>query len=208
MVMKLLTEQDKTGITQAIKEAEKQTSCEIMVMEVGQCDDYSSARMLWGVIIAFVSAFSVSLFYHLTITQFMAVELVGFLIGLLIINRIPVLKRLLIPVKKMRGEVHYRALAEFYNQGIYKTRAENGIFIMLSVFERMVIILADKGISSKISPDYLNTIRDKIITGIKHNKSGAIIAETIKSLGQDLKEYFPAQIDDKNELPDTILTKI
>lgn len=203
--MKLLTEQEKNEITQAIKEAEKQTSCEIVVAEISHCDDYNSARFTAGIILALIFALFAYLLYPANILGLVLGEMVGFLIGFLIINPISFIKRLLVSKRKIQDEVHYRALAEFYKHGLYKTKDENGILIMLSVFERMVVILGDKGINAKIPSDYWETIKDKIIMGIKLKKGGVTIAETIKFMTNDIKKYFPVKPDDKNELPNEVI---
>lgn len=202
----LLTEQEKAEITQAIKEAEKQTSCEIVVTEIGQCDDYNSARFLWGLIFGLVVGSLIGLLYPTKGLATLFAVLIGINLGHLV-SFIPSLKRLLIPKRKIQNEVHYRARAEFYEQGLYKTREENGILIMLSAFERMVVILADKGVNTKMPPDYWETMKNKIITGIKQKKGGAAIVEVIKSMTDNLKTHFPVKPDDKDELSDNVISK-
>ncbi|MDI6733371.1 MAG: TPM domain-containing protein [Planctomycetota bacterium] len=206
--MRLLTEQERTEITTAIKEAEKQTSCEFVVAEIAQCDDYNSAKFIWGIIIAFVSAFLAYFISNVTVIYFMLIELIGFSVGFFLVSRILLLMRWIIPIGKIESEVQCRALAEFYENGLHKTKEENGILIMLAVFERMVVILGDKGVNTKVTADYWNKMDKKIIAGIKQGKTVSAIAEVIKSCASDLKNYFPVKSDDKNELTDKVITVV
>ena len=205
--MMFLNEQEREQITQAIKQAEKLTSCEIVVTEIAQCDDYKSARYAWGILWGLLGGLIVYLFVPYVDWQFILAEVIGFFIGFTIASMIPAINRFLVSKDKMADEVHNRALAEFYQQGLYKTKEENGILIMLAVFEKMVVVLGDKGVNAKVSPDYWHKMKDQIIEGIKHNRAGMAIAEAIKANANELKAHFPYKSDDKDELPDTVVTK-
>ena len=204
--MKLLTDSERAEITRAIKEAEKQTSCEFVVAEISHCDDYNSTTLLWGIIMALIVEFVALVLYPNSILKLVAGEFIGLLIGFLIIGRLPSIKRLLVPKSKMYNEAHYRAKAEFYQHGLHKTREENGILIMLAIFERMVVVLGDKGVNNKVAPDYWDVMKNKIIGGIKQKQTGRVIAEVIKSSVDEFKKHFPVKPGDKNELPDEIVT--
>jgi putative membrane protein len=205
--MKLLTEQERNEITNVIKEAEKKTSCEFVVAEISHCDDYNSARFVWGIIIALLVGLLEYIFYSPEVAYFTGAQFIGFLIGLLVISHIPFFKRLVLPRKKMQNEVRFRAMAEFYQQGLYKTGEENGILIMLSIFERMVVVLGDKGVHAKVPADYWDKMKDKIIEGIKQNKTGSTIVDVVKSSAGELSAHFPIKPGDINELPDEVIVE-
>ncbi|MFA5794630.1 MAG: hypothetical protein WC980_06140 [Candidatus Brocadiia bacterium] len=204
--MKLFIDSEKKQVIQAIKEAENVTSCEFVVAEVTTCDDYNTSRFAWGILFLFI-AYIVSYYFTpldgiwLIVSQF-----VGFTIGFFVVGDIPILKRLFIPTIKMESEAQRRALYEFSHQGLHNTRLRNGILVMLAVFERRVVILADSAVNAKAKPEYWANIRDRIIVGIKNNAAGSSVAEVIKSMTQDFKADFPYSPDDKNELPDGIVT--
>lgn len=206
--MKLLNEAERNEITNAIRETEKKTSCEFVVAEISHCDDYNSARFIWGIISALLAGLlEYSLFSTSEVMYFVAAESVGFLLGLFVIGHIPGFRRLAVPKRKMQDEVHFRALSEFYQQGLYRTRQENGILIMLAIFERMVVVLGDRGVHAKVPADYWDKMKDKIIDGIRQNQTGSAIVEAIKTSAGELSQPFPANPDDTNELPDEVVVK-
>ncbi|MEW6026701.1 MAG: hypothetical protein AB1599_05360 [Planctomycetota bacterium] len=230
--MKLLTDSERAEISHAIKEAEKQTSCEIVVVEISRCDDYNSAGFAWGIIFALLScilwliakasilpapqdwvwsagahASAPMTVIAYPLLEWILVQALGFLAGFFLIGKIASLKRLLIPRAKMQNEANYRVESEFYRHGLYKTKEENGILIMLSVFERAVVVMADKGANSKVASDYWEAMKNRIVSGIKQNQAGRAIVEVISSAAGELKKHFPAKSEDKNELPDNVITK-
>lgn len=206
--MILLTDSEKSEITQAIKETEKHTYCEIVVMEVSHCDDYNTSRFIWSIICASLTAYASYLLYRGNIAYFVLAQMLGFLVGLEIISRIPFLRRLFVSGHKMRREAHTRAMAEFHHQHINRAHGRKGILIMLAVFERTVVILSNRTIHHKIPQGYWEAMKDKIIDGIKQRKSGKAVCETIRSCAEELKKHFPARIGDTDELSDEVVTEL
>jgi putative membrane protein len=51
---------------------------------------------------------------------------------------------------RVNAAVQEAAIAHFFNHGLYRTRDKTGLLVLLSVFERRVWILADRGINAKV----------------------------------------------------------
>jgi len=105
----------------------------------------------------------------------------------------------------MDDEVSGGALASFYENGLHKTREENGVLIFISVFERKVWILADRGVNEKIDHSEWEKIIADLTSGIKKgNQCGAIVS-AVGAVGAVLREKFPYREDDTNELDNLII---
>ena len=93
--------------------------------------------------------------------------------------------------------------------GIYNTRERSGILIFISLLERRVELLADRGISKKISQEQWDGMVRHILSGIRENKFSEHLIQAISMAGDLLAAHFPARPDDTNELGDdvTILEK-
>ena len=63
---------------------------------------------------------------------------------------ISTLDRLIIPRKIMANKVKERAVRYFMESGVSNTRDRTGILIFISILERRVELLADRGIAEKI----------------------------------------------------------
>ena len=85
-----------------------------------------------------------------------------------------------------------------------KTELRNGVLIYLAVEDRKLAILGDAGINAKVSKDFWDKTRDFMISNFKEGKFTEGLSGGIKMAGEQLKQHFPYQKDDTNELSDDI----
>jgi putative membrane protein len=123
----------------------------------------------------------------------------------MIIKRSVFLKRLFISDHQIEEEVQEAALTNFYTKGLYRTKDETGILIYISILERRVWVLADRGINEKVKKEAWKEIVDMIISGIKNKSQGQAICDAIEKTGAILSEHFPRKKDDKDELDNLII---
>ena len=62
-------------------------------------------------------------------------------------------KRLLIGPHRMEEAVARRAKEVFFDHGVARTKARDGVLIFASLLERRVVVLADEGVRGKVKPD-------------------------------------------------------
>ena len=84
------------------------------------------------------------------------------------------------------------------------TAARTGILFYLAVKDHKFAIIGDEGINKEVEPDFWNDIKDEMISNFKENKFAEGLIAGILKCGDKLKEYFPYQNDDINELSDEI----
>ncbi|MBN2042068.1 MAG: TPM domain-containing protein [Spirochaetes bacterium] len=201
-----LTETDKDRIKEAVKNAEKTTSGEIVPMIVSHSYSYPLANMRAGLIFGLISGIAYTLiFKDENIWLFLAVFIITLIVIHKIADFIPLLKRLFITPKEIEEEVQEAALISFYESELYRTRDETGVLIFISVFEKKVWLLADKGINSRIKTDEWQNIVDDIIKGIKSGKQAEAIVKAVERVGNKLSKHFPVKKDDTNELKNLII---
>lgn len=201
-----LTDSDKQKIKEAVKDAEKTTSGEIVPMIVSHSYSYPLANMRSGLIFGLVFGIAYALiFKDENLWIFLAVFMIALIIIHKLIEFIPPLKRIFISKKEIDEEVQEAAITCFYENELYKTRDETGILIFISVFEKKVWLLADKGINSKIDTDEWQNIVNEIIKGIKSGKQTEAIIDAVKKVGEKLSQHFPIKKDDTNELDNLII---
>jgi putative membrane protein len=205
--MKLLSETDKKTIADAIQKAEATTSGEIVFTVADASAQYRSTT-LWGSLIgmAFVTALYLLLPFSHHITALLWTEIISFGFFIAVLPHMP-LRRLLIPKQEMDARVHEAAFMQFYSSGLYRTRESNGVEIYLSIFERRVVVIGDKGIHEKMGNPHWDNVRDLIIQGIKTGQACRGICDAIESCGKALAQYFPPRPDDINELSDRVIER-
>jgi uncharacterized membrane protein len=87
---------------------------------------------------------------------------------------------------------------------MHRTKERNGVLIFVAWKNRQFAIIGDEGIHRKVGDSFWSQTRDVM----KGHFSAGNIAEGmvagVRSIGERLKEYFPAQTGDKNELSNTV----
>ncbi len=214
---------DKNGfdkIQDAVKKAESKTSGEIAVCLAAESSDYAIWE-LFSAIICSVICFGIMLPFASQIRSFY--ESVNWLnpqwylpatYGIVIflcisiffmLFNIPALDRIVIPKVYRNNVVTKKSFEIFTQTGVYCTENHNGILIYVSYLERQVRIVADKGINDRISNNLWQLIADSLVAELKKGNAISGFCDAIEKCGELLSEYFPAQENDKNELPDGLL---
>jgi putative membrane protein len=137
---------------------------------------------------------------------FLSILIPVFALGHWVVKHIPWLKRIFISNREMAEEVEEAAVTSFFRHGLYRTKDGTGILIFISVFERKVWVLADRGIDAKVSVDHWRSVVTGITEGIHNNQAAAAICLAVQTIGETLAEHFPVAPDDVNELENVIVT--
>jgi putative membrane protein len=205
--MGFLSEQDNKSIEAAIKKAEAGTSGEIVFAAATASAHYHHATLQGALIgMVIVTAVLLVLPYSLTPTTLLWTEFVSFAVFYAILPHLP-WRRWIVSRREMDARVHEAAFMQFYSSGLYKTRESNGVEIYLSLFERRVVVIGDRGIHAKMGNQHWDKVRDLIIRGIKEGNVCGGICAAIESCGKALAEHFPPRPDDINELPDQVINR-
>ena len=76
---------------------------------------------------------------------------------------------------------------------------------MISVFERKVWVLADRGINARVKEGQWEEIVAMITDGIRQNRLAEVICRAVEKVGEILAVHLPLKPDDKNELRNIIV---
>jgi putative membrane protein len=207
-VQSYFTEEEQEKIRRAVDAAEQRTSGEIVPMIVATCRPYAEIE-LGGLAAGLALGTLAALFLHDPwgpIQAQLSWPLAGGIVGF-ILCRIPVIKRRLIPKKRIDEAVHLRSLAAFTAHGLHYTRAHTGILIFASLFEHRVVVLADRGINQKVQPGTWDEVVQILTSGLKSKNGCAAFCAAIERCGMILAEHFPRSPDDKDELADKLITE-
>jgi putative membrane protein len=120
----------------------------------------------------------------------------GWLTGLVF----PALCRVLVPSDVLAERVRQRATQAFVEEEVFRTRERTGILIFLSLIERRVVILADRGLDGRVTHREWEEVVDSIATGMRRGQAGPALAEGIRRCAS-LAARLPRRSDDRDELP-------
>jgi putative membrane protein len=205
---KFFKREELERITKTIHEVESHTIGEVAVMVVDSSDHYIEAEILGGIFLAsLLSLVMTTLNFHSSVWAYISLSFILFLPSKYLFGKIPVLKTAFMGVKRKETAVMQRALMAFYEKGLYKTRKNTGVLFFMSLLERKVWVLADKGIYEKIQQETLNRYSKMVSQGIKDGRACDALCDAIKESGELLARYFPITHDDTDELSDEVMTE-
>lgn len=102
------------------------------------------------------------------------------------------------------GNVLDRAAYVFEKLGMHKTRLRNGVLIYVAVKDHKLAILGDAGINAVVSEDFWESLKNRMTEHFRQGHYAEGLIHAIQETGMHLKQYFPHQKDDVNELSDEI----
>ena len=103
-----------------------------------------------------------------------------------------------------KEDVMDRAAWWFRKLDMQKTEQRNGVLFYLAVKDHKFALLGDAGINAVTPDDFWDTIKEKMLVQFKEGAFANGLKEGILMAGEALKDHFPYQDGDVNELSDEI----
>lgn len=204
---RLFSKAELERIRAATQEAERQTTGEIAVVVVNESSHYRETEILGGVFLGgLVSLILTDLFFHSSVWFYIPLVFILFFPSSMLFKQLPAAKMAFIGTKRKNRAVQERALKAFYEKGLYRTKGSTGVLFFLSLLERKVWVLADKGIHERIKQERLNGFARSISNGIRDNRACDALCAAIAETGALLAEHFPVGLGENiDELTDEVI---
>lgn len=218
----ILTEAEQQAVAEAVAEAEKCTGGDIATAIIPESDDYGFWELLAAVVFSaivfsacasFAGTLESALTARLWVVEAWMVPVVCGVAAIVagglfyLVAQVPVIDRFVVPRRVMKDAVRKRSRRHFMESGVYDTRDRTGILIFISLLERRVELIADRGISSVVPHQRWEAIVAELTRGIAAGRSGTSLVTAVESIGAILAEHVTRRDDDENELsdrPDTL----
>ncbi len=98
-----------------------------------------------------------------------------------------------------------RAKEIFFSLKMDKTKDRNAVLLYLALKDRQLALFADEGIYQRCGGEFWNHEVKKIIAAFTKDDYTGGICLVVEDIGKALKQQFPYEAADKNELPDKII---
>lgn len=198
---------DRQRIEAAVRAAEARTSGEIVPLVVDESYDYPRAEIVGAGFFSLATAVTASwAFGNSSVWIFLPLFLLLFFPFKCLIRHFPGLRRRLIHPAEIAAEVEEKALISFIERGLHHTRDATGILILISLFERRVFVLADRGINEVVPKATWDEIVGMVTDGIRAGQTTDALCAAIARCGELLEGHFPVKTGDTDELPNLILS--
>ena len=192
----------RDSLAQCVKEIESSTDAEVVIIVRARSGHYAHADYLFGSLLAFV-LLAFLLFSPFTFHLYWVPidVLLFFVLGSFISSRSNLLRRLLSRERFRSQAVRTAAAAMFYEAGIANTNAEMGILIYLSLLERRLELIADRGVLKAVpAQDWNRELFELHETGKRPEPQ--LFLSALQRFGKLLATHLPSTGENPNELPD------
>ncbi|MBL7827305.1 MAG: TPM domain-containing protein [Saprospiraceae bacterium] len=105
----------------------------------------------------------------------------------------------------MRDHPVERAEELFHLFGMFNTKARNGVLIYLAEQSRQFALWGDSGIHEKVGHQFWEQEKDLLREHLQRDEAVEGLKKVIYLIGARLREHFPADENNDNELPDEII---
>jgi putative membrane protein len=203
--MKFLSPGDQRQIAEAIRKAEASTQGEIVTVIARQSDDYFFIPLLWATLLALAVPGLLEILQNpWALSHSYLIQFTTFLVLAILFRWQPLTMRT-IPKTIKRQRAHRLAMEQFFQQNLHHTKDRAGLLLFVSVAERYVEIIADKGINDKVEQDQWSRVVARFIGQVKDDQICQGFLQAIETCGEILTEHFPVEPGNKNELPDHLV---
>ena len=197
---------DRARITAAIHAAEKNTSGEFVAVVARASDHYVFVPLLWSAILALLFPGACLLAgWSVRWVQLYQIQLLIFIVLTVVLLSVPGLHLELIPRRVKHARASRLAKAQFYEQGVQLTSHHSGVLFFVSLAERYVEIVADKGIHEKLGETHWKGIIDKFVAQVRRGQVVDGFVEAISACGAAMAEHYPPDPADTSELSDGLI---
>jgi putative membrane protein len=197
-----LEEQDR--VTQAIGEAERKTSGEIITVIAMESDTYAYVPLLWSGAIAMIVPWPLIFLTWLPVQIIYAIQLTVFLAVALATWTRP-LRYALVPKAVKHARAHQRAVEQFLVQNLHTTSGRTGVLIFVSAAEHYAEVIADIEIYEKVVKPRWQEIVDRLVQAMGESRPAEGLVEAVEAAGALLAEHFPPGSADPNELSNHLI---
>ena len=203
---------EQAAVAAAARAAEGRTSGEIVPYVVGRCDDYAEAAWAGAALGALLSVGVAATWPLVTDTWAPAglvwrvlPPLAGAAAGYALTAFVPAVARRLVPAATLDRRAHLRAEAAFLEEEVFDTRDRTGILILLALFERRAVVMADAGIHARVAPGAWDAVVSPLVAGIRAGRPAEALIKAIGRCGDILETHqVTRHPDDHDELTDDL----
>lgn len=108
--------------------------------------------------------------------------------------------------RKLRPDALAAARVRFAKLGMTQTRERNGVLLYVAPRSRTFAIVGDEGVHARCGEAFWREVAQAMTAEFRKGDFTAGILLGVQRAGSLLAEHFPRQGDDRNELPDTVVT--
>lgn len=208
----ILTNQERIQLDQRVADVEKRTGAQIVLAVIERSDTYAELPWKAFALGASIAGLGTVLFDLLqpgwnssfaVLFAVVSILATGAACALLCVA-FPQFARLFIDAHRIEVEVRQYAQSLFLSREVFATRGRTGLLLLVSMFERQVVLLPDTGLSKRLSEKAMQAIVARMTPVLAAGQVGRALENGLAGLEENLAATAgggPLE----NELPNSIV---
>ncbi len=203
--MNRFNDEFKTKLFDTIEDIELNSHVEIVTIIKEDSDSYRDISIKIAGIVTFL-VLTFMMFYPKEYDFYLIyfVTIFSFPIAYFAVELIPGVKKLFIKKKRLTRMVEIYGRALFQKGGIRFTDNKIGVLIFVSIFEKQVLILKDRGAESAIPDEESQKMNENFAKIFDNSNIADELLNTLQATQEIFTTYIPQIENDINELPDNL----
>ncbi len=208
----MFSDVERSRLESSVAATEKKTGTQIVPAVIRRSDSYvelpwiafALGAGLVGLLLVLLDLPLTDWRPQLTKLLLAAVLLTGGALFALLTVLIPPFARLFLSDNRAELEVRQYASTFFLERELFTTKKRRGILLLVSIFERKVVILTDTGLNTVLTAEVLEQVIRTMIPLLKKKKIAAALEAGLREISNILGPATGKR-GDGNELPDHII---
>ena len=187
-----------SALTNAVRDLELCSCAEVVVEVRSRSGSYAHADARFASIIAFVALF-VLLFSPWTFRAgWVLIDVTAaWILGLFLSRKSDTVRHLVTTKNERVAQARLVAASTFHERGVANTISETGVLVYLSLLEKHVELLADRGVLEAVPSLEWNRLAE---AARERHASIDTLLDVVRSLTPLLQQYLPSREGDVDEL--------
>jgi putative membrane protein len=198
----MLTEDEQARVAAAIKEAERRTAGEIVVVVAARASAYRSVPLLYALLGGLASPWPLIWLTDLSAARIFTIQLVVALVLLMLCSA---RKRAFVPAFIRHARCREAAAREFRTRGLSRTRERTGVLIYVAAAEHYAEVVADAGIAAQVDETVWRDTITELVTAIHDGRAADGLVTAVVRVGAILAKHAPPRVGDRDELPNKMI---
>jgi putative membrane protein len=207
----ILSDQDRRQLAELVSKAEKLTKAQIVLAVTKRSDVY--AELPWiafalgasiaGLLLFIFNRPLLNWYPQVTVLIILVVTLGCGIAFALLTVLVPGFAKHFLSTHRIEVEVQQYAESLFLASELFATSNRTGILLLVSLFERKVVILPDKGLANQLTEHAMENVIASMIPFLKQNNVYQAFKSGLERLTKVLGTVTHGS--DENELPDELI---
>jgi len=204
----ILDAEARAALQAAVVAAERRTRGEIVPVILERSDRHADAALRAALAALLVASLLLASWIPWERPLLvLAIQLGAAAVGWLLARVLPDLQRAFVSEARATEVAEEQAVQEFHRLGLHRTQDATGVLLFVSLLERRVIVLGDRGIHERVGDAHWTATTQAVLDGIARGSLRDGLLAGIVRCADVLAEHFPAQRDDVNELEDRVVVR-